>query len=313
VLSACPTMLLPDGWVRANVGKARSSLTLITLLSALTAPILALGQESGPCANLAPPPGAKSLGYSHQVFCVAPTTSDISVNGSLNKLYSGMWYNTNPVSMSLYSMTGQVLTFANGGGLNTETRQSAPGMLPLLLGSAGFYVEFAERLSDNNSDHWPAVWLMPQEHDIHQHDHAASDPPGYERWIELDVDEGGFNTGHHGALINWYGKYPQYEKQNNGNDPPSTFGMDRTQEHVFGLSYDPVGKKVTWWVDGVSVGSASTDQLPSIVNGYHYYLLINNQSHKLNLPYKMYVRYFDAWSSGVAPKPPSGVRAETVP
>jgi hypothetical protein len=262
---------------------------------------------------MAAPAGAKSLGYLRQVFCVAPTTADISTNGSLNKLYSGMWYNTTPVSMSLYSMTGPVLTLANGGGLNTETRQSLPGTLPLLLGSAGFYVEFAERLSDNNSDHWPAVWLMPQEHDIHQDDHVSGDPPGYERWIELDVDEGGFNAGHHGALINWYGKYPNYQKQNYGNDPPSTFGMDRTQEHVFGLSYDPIGQKVTWWVDGTAVGSASTATVPSAVNGYHFYLLMNNQSHKLNLPYQMYITYFDAWSQGTTPNAPSGVRAVTVP
>lgn len=288
--------------------------SLMALFATALAPFVALGQQPDPCAAMPAPAGAKSLGYLHQAFCVAPTLSDIATaNGSLNKLYSGMWYSKNPVSMSLYSMTGNVLTFANGGGLTTETRQSAPGALPLLLGSAGFYVEFAERLSDNDPDHWPAVWLMPQEHDLRRHDHASGDPAGYERWVELDVDEGGFNAGHHGAMIYWYGLYPQYAKQNFGNDPPSTFGMDRTQEHVFGLSFDPVGRKVTWWVDGASVGSAGMENIPSLVNGYHYYLLINNQSHKLNHPYKMYVRYFDAWTGGGVPNPPSGVHTETIP
>lgn len=299
---------------RPDRRKAKPLLSLVAMLSAAVAPLASWGQQPDPCANMQPPAGAKTLGYLHQAFCVTPTLSDIATtNGSVSKLYSGMWYNTAPVSMSLYSMTDNVLTFANGGGLTTETRQSMPGALPLLLGSVGFYVEFAERLSDNDPDHWPAVWLMPQEHDIKQHDHAPTDPPGYERWVELDVDEGGFNAGHHGALIYWYGKYPQYQKTNYGNDPPSTFGMDRTQEHVFGLSFDPVGKKVTWWVDGANVGSASTENIPSLVNGYHYYLLINNQSHKLNRPYKMYVRYFDAWTGGAVPKPPSGVRTETTP
>jgi hypothetical protein len=290
------------------------SLTLIASLLALCASTEALGQQPDPCANMQPPTGAKSLGYLHQLFCVAPTTSDISTDGSLNKLYSGMWYNKEPVSLSLYSLTGQILTLDNGGGLTTESRQSLPGSLPLLLGSAGFYVEFAERLSDNDPDHWPAVWLMPQEHNLRRHDHLSTDPAGYERWLELDVDEGGFNAGHHGALIYWGGQYPHYEKQNNAsNDPPSTFGMDRTQEHVFGLSYDPAGKKVTWWIDGAAVGSASLERIPSAILGHHYYLLINNQTHKLNRPYKMYVRYFDAWSGQTAPNPPSGVRATTVP
>jgi hypothetical protein len=154
---------------------------------------------------------------------------------------------------------------------------------------------------------------MPQEHNLHHDDRLSTDPLGYERWMEIDVDEGGFNAGHHGALIYWYGQYPHYEHQNSGNDPPSTFGMDRTQEHIFGLSYDPSAKKITWWVDGAAVGTASTQHIPSVVDGYHYYLCISNQNHRLNHPYKMYVRYFGAWSSTVVPNPPSGVRAETVP
>jgi hypothetical protein len=283
-------------------------------LSALGIPAKAYAQQTDACANTEPPTGAQSLGYVRRVFCVAPTVSDISINDGVSvKLYSGSWYSKDPTPMSHYSMSGQTLVLANGGGLITETRKSLPGALPLLLASAGFYVEFAERLSDNDPDHWPAVWLMPQEHNGHHDDRLASDAQGYERWMELDVDEGGFNSGHHGAVINWWGNYPNYQHENFGNDPPSTFGMDRTQEHIFGLSYDPSGKKVTWWVDGAAVGSASTAKVPSIVNNHHYYLIIGNQNHGKNRPYKMYVRYFSAWSTAVVPNPPSGVRAETVP
>jgi hypothetical protein len=251
----------------------------------------------------------------HRAFCVEPTTADVSDSptSASAKLSTWIWYSKIPSAMSLYSMSGQTLVIASGGGLNTETHQSLPGALPLLPASAGFYVEFAERLSDNDPDHFPAVWLMPQEHNGLHQDHQAGDPPNYERWVELDVDEGGFNAGHHGAMINWYGTYPQYQHKNFGNDPPSTFGMDRTQEHIFGLSYDPVGKKVTWWVDGVAVGNASTESLPSIVNSHHYYLIMGAQNHGLNHPYKMYLPYFSAWSTGVPPNPPSGVKAETVP
>lgn len=293
---------------------AAASLPALGLLVAFGIPTMARGQQSDACASMEPPPGAQALGYVRRVFCVAPTISDISLDDGVSaKLYSGSWYSKSPSPLSLYSMSGQMLVIANGGGLITETRKSLPGALPLLLGASGFYVEFAERLSDNDKDHWPAVWLMPQEHNLLHSDRLAGDPPGYERWMELDVDEGGFNAGHHGAMINWSGKYPQYEHQNSSNDPASTFGMDRTQEHVFGLSYDPAGKKVTWWVDGAAVGNASTQGLPSIVNDHHYYLIIGNQNHGLNHPYKMYVRYFSAWSGNVVPSPPSGVKAVTVP
>jgi hypothetical protein len=263
------------------------------------------------CANVSPPAGAQSLGYTRRVFCVIPTTADISLQDSVStKLYSGQWYANVPPPMSLYGMSGKNLVIDSGGGVTTQTKKSLPGSLPLLSAATGFYVEFAEYLSDNDPDHFPAVWLMPQEHNAAHADHDPNDPPGLEKWMELDVDEGGFNTGHHGTMISWSGNYPNYQHQNFDNVPSSTFGMDRTQLHVFGLSYDPVGKKVSWWTDGVPTGSVSTASVPPIVNSHHYYLLINNQSHGLHRPYKMYVSYFSAWSGLVVPNPPSGVQAK---
>jgi hypothetical protein len=282
---------------------------------ALAIPLWAHGQQTSPCANPAPPPGALSLGYVRLVFCETPSASDIDFTdtGSSSKLYAWGWYNKLPASKSFFSMAGQTFVIANGGGVTTETHRSLPGALPLLPASAGFYVEFAERLSDNDPDHFPAVWLMPQEHNGHHDDHMPGDPAGYERWMELDVDEGGYNDGHLGTMISWSGTAPHYEHKNLNNAPSSTLGMDRTKEHIFGLSYDPAGKKVTWWVDGVNVGSVSTETVPSIVNSHHYYLIMGAQHHKLDRPYTMYVRYFSAWSPAVPPKPPSGVKAETSP
>jgi hypothetical protein len=291
------------------------SSALVASLFAVAIPIAANGQPASPCANPAPPPGAQSLGYTRLVLCETPSVSDIdfSATGSSSKLSAWGWYNTLPASKSLFSMSGQAFVIESGGGVTTETHRSQQGVLPLLPAAAGFYVEFAERISDNDPDHFPAVWLMPQEHNGKRDDHLPGDPAGSERWMELDVDEGGFNAGHHGAMINWSGTYPNYQNQQKVNNPPSTFGMDRTQEHVFGLSYDPIGKQVTWWVDGVNVGSVSTEAVPSIVNSYHYYLIMGAQNHKLHHPYQMYVSYFSAWSKAVPPKPPAGVKADPVP
>jgi hypothetical protein len=278
---------------------------------ALAAPCLSMAASVETCvSNPNPPPGAQALGYTKQVFCVLPTVSDISMSDStVAKLYSGNWYAKLATPMSKYSMSGSTLVITNGGGVMTQTRASAPGGLPLLLAGTGFYVEFNESLSDNDPDHFPAVWLMPQEHNGKRSDHLPSDPPGSERWMELDVDEGGFNAGHHGAMINWWGTYPNYQHQNYANDPSQTFGMDRTQPHVFGLSYDPKAKKIAWWVDGQQTGSVSTADVPSYINGHHYFLIMGAQNHGANKPYKMNVHYFSAWSPQDVPKAPSGVTA----
>src|ERR1700722_6047344 len=144
------------------------------------------------------PPGAAALGYSRRVIYLRPTTDDISYDATLKNLYSGDWYD--PVKPpSTYFMSDGILTMNRGGVLTTESRKSQPGALPLLSAAKGFYVGFAVRLSDNDQDHWPAVWLMPQEHDVHQSDHQPGDPPHYERWMELDINEGGLGSNLSGA------------------------------------------------------------------------------------------------------------------
>jgi hypothetical protein len=188
-----------------------------------------------------------------------------------------------------------------------------PGALPLLLAGNGFYVEFQVSLSSNDPDHFPALFLMPQEHNGHRSDHMAGDPATYERWMELDVDEGGYSVGGgtHGTLISWYGTYPNFQRQNWSVDPPSMYGMDRTKNHIFGLSYNPKAQSVTWWVDGVNVGSVSSQPVPSIVNTYHYYLIMSAQMHPAKKPYDMNISYFGAWSGAEVPKPPSDVNVTT--
>lgn len=290
----------------------RCSIVALGLAVSLWNP-MAVRAQTDPCANMAPPAGAKKLGFTHSVFCVAPTTADISVSDAVpNKLYSGHWYSA-PVPMSMFA-NEQALALDSGAVITTETRKSTPGQLPLLPASSGFYVEFEERISDNDPDHWPAVWLMPQEHNSKQSDHLASDPPHFERWMELDVDEGGLNkTGHHGTVIGWQGVYPHYTRQLWANAPVSSPPMDRTQWHIFGLAYDPDHSTVTWWVDGIDVGSVSTANIPAFIKTHHYYLIMSNQTLGANRPYKMYVRYFAVWSATPVPNPPSGVHTGANP
>jgi hypothetical protein len=69
-----------------------------------------------------------------------------------------------------------------------------------------------------------------------------------------------------------------------------------TVEHIYGASYDPIGQQVTWWLDGVKMGSQSTASFPAVINSYHYYLIMNATSRGANLPYQMRVRYFSAWT-----------------
>jgi hypothetical protein len=242
-----------------------------------------------------PPPGAVALGYATQAFCLEPTIADISyTSAGATNLYSGQWYDTTPPDSTHYSMEKGTLAIAMGGEVTTQRQDSLQGKLPYLVAGNGYYVEFAVTLSDNDSDHWPAVWLMPQEHNDKQSDHLSTDPAGYERWMEVDCDEGGFYPGSLNSLINWQGIYPNYTNTT-WNDDGKLPALDRTTEHVFGVSYDPVGQMAAYWLDGANVYSHSTSTIPAIVNTYHYYLIAGAQTHGANKPYEMLVRYTSAW------------------
>ena len=168
-------------------------LTSCTFLAGALAYGPCIADQSPPDTSGTVPPGAAALGYTRRAIYLTPTVDDISYDGTVKNLYSGDWYD--PVKPpSTYFMTGGVLTMNQGGVITTESRRSQPGALPLLLGSRGFYVEFAVKLSDNQTDHFPAVWVMPQEHNASQSDRQPGDPPHYERWMEVDVNEGGLES-----------------------------------------------------------------------------------------------------------------------
>jgi len=238
------------------------------------------------------PPGAAALGYSKCILNERPAVADIAPgkNGDF-KWFSGQWYSSEAPSADHYTMSEGVLALSLGGDLVSTSRDFSGGKLPLLPGADGFYVEFEVRLSGNDPDYWPAVWLMPAEHSGKQEDHYEGDPAGFERWMELDVDEGGFGPGLTGTVHSWTGIWhgnPDYARVMNHNNVLQT-PLDRSQRHVFGASFDPVKMQVTWWVDGVQQIVASGDCVPEIAKKQHFYLIMGAQTHGAKKPYQMFI------------------------
>ncbi len=234
------------------------------------------------------PPGAKALGYTMAAINEAPTAIDIAPNGTRTgkyKWFSGQWYAT-PPSNSKYTTVDGVLALFLGGDLVSTAPgdMKGDGLLPLLSGRYGFYVEFEVKLSSNDPDHWPAVWLMPIEHNSRQEDSPAGgqrgdpgDPMKLERWMELDIDEGGFGPGLTGTVHNWTGVYPHYRNTQNGNNVVNAT-LNRTVYHIYGASYDPHTQTVAWWLDGKKLIETRKD-VPTIAAHQNFYLIISCQSH----------------------------------
>lgn len=249
------------------------------------------------------PPGAAALGFTKCVIDETPTTADIASgrNGSTHKWFSGQWYSKTAPSLDHYEMRNGVLALKLGGNLVSAPLDFSQGNLPLLPGAEGFYVEFDVRLSDNDPDHWPAVWLMPAEHDG-KLDHYEGDPPGFERFMELDVDEGGFGPGLTGTVHSTEGIWPNWKHIQNPNNV-SRIPIDRSQTHTFGASYDPVQQKVTWWLDGVQQMSAGTPYVPTVAARQHFYLILSGQSHGAKKPHYTFISGVRAYVPPTSPLP----------
>jgi hypothetical protein len=263
------------------------------------------------------PPGAAALGYTNQVINEHPTAADIAPSNAQNgnyKWFNGPVWGSQP-SMSLYSTTNGDLTInydaktSHGGCLIGTPRDLSQGALPLLDGAKGFYIEFETRLSDNDPHHWPVVWVMPLEHcggNGHAaRDFYAGDSAGYERWMELDVDEGGLAKSAGAAMtsaISWTGIFNQggYTAVT-ANNWSTGEALDRTQVHTFGASYDPVTRQVTSWIDGVEQWQTpvNSSSVPAIAAQQLFYPILSAQHHGADLPYSMYV-------SGVRAYVPAG-------
>jgi hypothetical protein len=234
------------------------------------------------------PPGAAALTYTLCVINEHPTAADIAPGSSGDyKWFNGQWWETPPPPAD-YSTVSNVLALSLGGDLVSTPRDFSAGALPVLSGSNGFYVEFDVRLSDTNQDHWPAVWLMPVEHNAQMQDSYPGDPPGFERWMELDVDEGGWGPGLLGTVHSWTGIWPDFRSISNPNNL-SPVALDRSRKHTFGGSYDPLARRVAWWVDGELQMYAAAPYVPAVAAKQHFYLILSAQTHGKNIPYSMFV------------------------
>lgn len=243
---------------------------------------------AGPAAGSVPP-GAAALGYTKRVIHETPTAADIAPGRNGNyKWFSGQWYSQSTPSLDHYETREGMLALKLGGDLVSTPLDFSQGQLPLLPGPDGFYVEFDVRLSDNDPDHWPAVWLMPAEHDG-KRDHYEGDPPGFERFMELDVDEGGFGPGLTGTVHSTEGVWPKWKHVQNPNNV-ARGPLDRSQQHTFGASYDPVQQQVTWWLDGLQQMSAGAPYVPAVAARQHFYLILSGQSHGAKKPHYTFIR-----------------------
>lgn len=241
-----------------------------------------------------PPPGAAALGYTKRVINEQPKAEDIAATGNGNfKWFSGQWWDKQK-PLKLYSTQKGELAVTLGGEIVSAPRDFSKGSLPLLPGADGFYVEFDVRLSGNDPDHWPAVWLMPAEHNQRMEDQYPGDPPNYQRWMELDVDEGGFGPGMAGTVHSHEGIFPKTKQVQNPNNLCAA-PLDRSKKHTFGASYDPVKQTVTWWLDGVQQMSAGAPYVPAVAKKQNFYLIISAQSQGKKVAYTMFVSGVRAW------------------
>jgi hypothetical protein len=189
-------------------------------------------------------------------------------------------------------MQGSEMAIALGGGISTQAHRGMQGALPYLSGAQGFYVEFAMHLSSNDTDHFEGLYLETAEHTMGL-DHLSTDPAGFERWTEIDVSESGYGPGSLSSVINWSGTAPHFASKafnSWGHDAV----LDFTQEHIYGVSYDPATNVLQYYIDNVP--SWKTTPVGSVIKDFHYYLIMGSGSHGSHTPYDTIIRYVAAYT-----------------
>lgn len=239
------------------------------------------------CQDSSTPEGATQVRALQPLFRDCPRMDDVDFTGRADarKYYAGLYF-TPLKDKRLYSQAADGLVLQRGAAVATVKTTSHPGAFPLLSGARPFYIEAQVATSSNHRDNFPAVWLMPIEHNLRMEDVYPPDPKSFERWFELDIDEGGFGPGSHHTAISWTGIYPNYQKIQNPN-PTSKLPLDRTQPNVFGVSYDPATLTVRWWVNGQQVLEAAHPYVPEVARKQNFYLIVSAQSHKNISQYDM--------------------------
>ncbi|MDO9439154.1 hypothetical protein [Hydrogenophaga sp.] len=250
-------------------------------------PVGAQANDGLICQDASPPPGAIEVGATQPVIRDCPRFGDVDFTGRADggKYFSG-FYTGVLKDRSLYDTADDGVVIKRSGLLTTIKTNARPGQFPLLSGARPFYIEAQVATSSNHKDNFPAIWLMPIEHNLRMEDVYPGDPRGFERWFELDIDEGGFGPGGHHTAISWTGIWPNYRKIQNPN-PTSKEPLDRTQPNVFGVSYSPHTLTVRWWLNGKQVLEAAHPFVPEIARQQNFYLILSAQSHKNISDYQM--------------------------
>jgi hypothetical protein len=257
------------------------------------------------------PPGAAALGYTSILFNLQPTASQIAPgNNGHYDWFSGKFSEPFIPRTNFVTISNALVLKFTGTHLNlvSEPRDFSTGVVPLLPGSNGFYVECDMWISDTNEDHLPSIWLLPEEHngafqDEYPHQYPR-DPVGFERWLELDVQEGGWSKGQLGTVHFWSGIHPAYTSLWNPNDKAPN-KINQSLKHTFGASYDPIHQQVAWWTDGLYQMSATSPYVPKIASLQNFYMILSTYSHGKNLPFNMYVSGIRGWVPPNLPPPPT--------
>lgn len=234
------------------------------------------------------PPGAKALGYTKCVIDERPVAEDVTAERTgEHKWFSGQYWMQQPTLDHYQNARGKLAISVNGC-VVSNSRDMKSAKIPYLPGADGFYVEFDVQLSDDHKDHFPALFLMPREHCWSKEDHYPGDPEGFERWMELDVDEGGFGPGVNGTVFSSSGIHPDYKNVGNPNRT-SNVPVQRTKMNTFGAAYDPKRPAVSWWLNGKFLMEAGEPYVPEVAKKQNFYLIIGAQTFGKGVPYTMYL------------------------
>jgi hypothetical protein len=221
------------------------------------------------------PAAAAALGYTDAVIDEYPVSTDIApaLNGAF-KWFRGDYQNvdTPQASFSLFLTTPGnqgMLELDHGAGVVGIPNDMSVGALPPLSGNLGYYVQYETALNDDNADYFPGVYQDPMEHTLHSatdfygnslypgNGLDPGDATGFERWLELDVDEGTFGPsgeGTHNAAIDWAATYNETDKKYEPASIAAQFAgttvLERKNWHTFAASFNPSTMLITWYLDG---------------------------------------------------------------
>ena len=187
------------------------------------------------------PSGALALGFTKCVVderCIMP--ADIKTDysdKSAAKWYSGLWFRRDKPPAACYTNRWGFLEMTSDCVImSTPPRFGQKGLLPLLHGREGFYIEFTVSLSDFHPSHACSLWLYPTKKLP-----GGGDVPWF---FEIDVDEARFGMGLSGSMHNMGEGNPMHLCNYNN---VRIAEMERTKPITFGVSYDPRTEQCAWW------------------------------------------------------------------